>query len=754
TAAAIASRLLQNESVQPRSEYLLSKVFTMDKAVSHTEGYSLGISMSSTRTYGHELINEEGKRTWNIGDGMVYLYLPGDMNQYGGGYWATVDPTRLAGTTVEHKTHGNGAMDRKYNKFAWVGGSTLGTLGAVGMQTQAIGDNNTRNGAQAQKSWFLFGSEVVALGAGITGGTANTVETIIENRRIQPQNPAGYTVTVNGEARNLFTAGNAATTLENVSTLYLDGQNIGYYFPTAPTIEGLTETRQGSWNSQGTGTGTAGASYATFWFNHGVKPSGESYAYIMLPGASKQQTAAYAQSGDVEILANTTQVQAAYKASLGATTANFWVADAPAVGGISVNNPASVTMVRNEAENTITLSVSDPTQKNVPIAVTVAAAATEVVQKADNISVEKNSPYIRFTVDTTGQYGGSSTITFRYNPGAKPEVVEVQQPNLLKAELFTRFDQLSLPATVQVLANNGRTYEAAVEWLPGDYNRTLYGVYTLEGNLKLPGEIANSEGIKALQKVQVGEISTGAAADLYVRGGSYNAAGPQLDGTLYMKNENDASYRRKILLRFDLAGVPQNLDRAYVTAQLTGAPAADFERAELYQVDSGWNAAAVTYNTFPARLSETPVAGFTMAEAGDGAVLKLEVTGAVKQALAAGEAQISFELSIPTATGQNSTTLYSSRTTVPGAQKPALTWEKDPPEAVPGETGAEYLLRIAEGLAPEEYLNYNAGEMQNAIDGLRACLQNPNTTAGQLAAAESRLNNLLMRLRRIPKPIV
>ena len=51
-------------------------------------GYAFALSMHSQRTFNHEFINDEGKRTWNISDGMTYLYL--DDDQYGGGYWATV----------------------------------------------------------------------------------------------------------------------------------------------------------------------------------------------------------------------------------------------------------------------------------------------------------------------------------------------------------------------------------------------------------------------------------------------------------------------------------------------------------------------------------------------------------------------------------------------------------------------------------------------------------------------------------------
>ena len=110
-----ANEIMKDSSIKPRSGYALHKLFaSMDKLVHITSDYGFALSMHSSRTYGHELINSEGKRTWNIADGMTYLYSD-DREQYGEGYWATVNPKRLAGTTTEYVERPAGAGDRTTN---------------------------------------------------------------------------------------------------------------------------------------------------------------------------------------------------------------------------------------------------------------------------------------------------------------------------------------------------------------------------------------------------------------------------------------------------------------------------------------------------------------------------------------------------------------------------------------------------------------------------------------------------------------
>lgn len=99
-----ARKLMADRRIAARPGYALTKTFAMDRTVHHTSGFVLGIAMQSARTFAHELINGEGKRTWNTANGMVYLY-DADKDQYGGSYWCTVDPARLPGTTAEHAAY-------------------------------------------------------------------------------------------------------------------------------------------------------------------------------------------------------------------------------------------------------------------------------------------------------------------------------------------------------------------------------------------------------------------------------------------------------------------------------------------------------------------------------------------------------------------------------------------------------------------------------------------------------------------------
>lgn len=185
--------------------------------------------MHSNRTFGHELINDEGKQTWNISDGMTYLYNT-DREQYSGGYWASVDPKRLAGTTTEYVTRPDGAGSWTKNLYAWVGGSTVGNFGVAGMHFKTLGNTgDERSGTDAKKSWFFFDDEIVAVGSGITFQTGNMVETIVENRKLNTE--GSNRIIADGRELEL----REETLLSEISWISLEGSqkgsDIGYYFP-------------------------------------------------------------------------------------------------------------------------------------------------------------------------------------------------------------------------------------------------------------------------------------------------------------------------------------------------------------------------------------------------------------------------------------------------------------------------------------------------------------------------------------------
>lgn len=414
-----ANQIMNDSSIEPRSEYVLHKLFAgMDKLVHIMPEFGFALSMHSSRTYGHELINDEGKRTWNISDGMTYLYNS-DRDQYGDGYWACVDPKRLAGTTTEYVTRPDGAGDRTKNIYSWVGGSSLGNYGAAGMCYRTLGSSgSTRSGAEARKSWFMFDDEIAAVGSGITSSTGNYVETIIDNRRL---NETGSNVVlIDGEVRDIRDDGEEralkGTKIDGVSWIHLEGNrpgsDIGYYFPGKADIMALKEKRTGNWNAQGTTEGEETNQFAAFWFEHGKKPFNAGYSYVILPGKTGEETAEYSRNPDIEVSECSEDAHAVRERNLGITAVNFWNNKITTAAGITSNKAASVIMQLNEDE--ITIGVSDPTQENHgTIELSLPYPGGDIKESDANIEVLQKTPFIKLVMKAEGMAGQTGKVTFK-----------------------------------------------------------------------------------------------------------------------------------------------------------------------------------------------------------------------------------------------------------------------------------------------------------------------------------------------------
>ncbi len=112
----------------------------MDRAIHRTEDFQLALSMYSERIQNTEIMNHENRYGWHQGSGMTYLYNS-DILQYTENFWNTVNPLRLAGTTVVSKDIGTGQPDSSgfaqggdfRSRESWVGGSVIGNNGINGM---------------------------------------------------------------------------------------------------------------------------------------------------------------------------------------------------------------------------------------------------------------------------------------------------------------------------------------------------------------------------------------------------------------------------------------------------------------------------------------------------------------------------------------------------------------------------------------------------------------------------------------------
>ncbi|CAM3302584.1 polysaccharide lyase family 8 super-sandwich domain-containing protein [Occultella aeris] len=396
---------------------------SMARAVARRSEFAIGISMHSTRVHNFEMINNENIRGWHTADGVVSLHNS-DLGHYSGDYWPTVDPMRLPGTTV---VSGSTTTTRRFSDQVWVGGAQIsGRYGANGMSHRPFGVD-----LAAKKSWFTFDEEVVALGAGIRSSAAQAVETIVENRKLLAAgtNP----LTIDGTAQPTALGWTAT---RSASWAHLEGSvvgaGIGYVLPGGATISAKRETRTGRWSDindrSTTPTNLCTNNFLTIWLDHGVAPTAAAYAYYVLPGKNAAQTASYAAAPGVDILANTTQVQAVQAPSLGIVAANFWTDQTVTVGPITVDQRSSV-LVR-ETNGELELAVADPTHLNRGhIEIELQYAATGLLAADSQVQVLQYTPAIRVAVSLEDTHG--RTIRARFataSPGAAPIVSAPARP--------------------------------------------------------------------------------------------------------------------------------------------------------------------------------------------------------------------------------------------------------------------------------------------------------------------------------------
>lgn len=414
----LAKSLMNDSNIPPRGELIGHYTFPeMDRVIHLGPGFGFGLSMCSTRIANFESINGENLRGWFTGDGQTMLYN-GDLQAFSDSYWATVDHYRLPGVTADvthvklpHQTASIGPRAQGQDTLSphsWAGGATLGNYGAAGMQFKGVGVTLT-----GKKSWFMFDDEIVCLGAGITSTDSRPIETTVEQRKI---NSTGDNIlTVNGSTKPTalgWTETMAATTWAHLAG-HVTGSDIGYYFPTSPSVTALREVRTGSWNdidSDGS-TSPITRNFVRLGFEHGSNPTNTTYQYVLLPGRNARRTGIYAASPHITVLNNNANVQAVRETTLGITAANFWTDNTYTYGGITSNKKASV-LVRDDGPF-IDVSVSDPTHLNTTgIDLQIALDGGTLVSADAGVTVTQSSPSIAMTVYTAGSAGRTFKARF------------------------------------------------------------------------------------------------------------------------------------------------------------------------------------------------------------------------------------------------------------------------------------------------------------------------------------------------------
>ncbi len=347
-------KTLKNDTgVSARADSSLTKIFAkMDRAVSVNNSYGVGISLSSSRIAKYEAINEENGKGWYTGDGMLYIYT--DVNDYDASYWKNVNYYRIPGTTVTTATRKDENINASntLSKYKFVGGSYLGSTMTVAMEFESATDKMKSSGMfsstlTGKKAWFVFDNEIVCLGTDISCSDGYNTETVIEDRRLS----ASEILYSNGAAVN-----GSSGVLNSCTSLWFSSLG-GVYLPTATDV---------SYNR-------TGSSFLELYIDHGKNVSDATYAYVLLPTMTREQTDAYSAAPEITVLANTPSVQAVRDASSNTVGYVFWKAGT--FGDVTVSAPCVITVSGD------TVAVADPTMSLKTLTVTVNGTSFEISPK-------------------------------------------------------------------------------------------------------------------------------------------------------------------------------------------------------------------------------------------------------------------------------------------------------------------------------------------------------------------------------------
>ncbi|MER5277251.1 polysaccharide lyase 8 family protein [Streptomyces sp. NPDC002809] len=400
---ALAKAVLNDPDIPAGARTTGSFVFAdMDRVVHRRPGWAFALSLSSRRISAYEAGNGENLHGWYTGDGMTYLYDGDGLGQFNDGFWPTVDPYRLPGTTVDTReradlgTGGGTSTYRPANAVA--GGAVLdGRHTAAAMEVAGAEGSTLRTG----KAWFLLDNAVVALGSGITASDGRTVETVVENRSLGAD--GRHRLLVDGVPQPVE-QGRAAV-FDRARWAHLDGTG-GYVFPGTTALRTLREQRTGTWRSINTGADTGGSTdpvtrrYVTLWVDHGISPTDAGYAYVLLPGASAAATAVWSHSQPVRIVANDATVQAVEDRRSGLTAVHFWGAGSAA--GIASSGPATVLVRRRGAH--VSVAVADPGRTQAVVSVELPFRVRSMASSDDTVALAAG-PGTVLTVAVGGSRG-------------------------------------------------------------------------------------------------------------------------------------------------------------------------------------------------------------------------------------------------------------------------------------------------------------------------------------------------------------
>ncbi|MET0338728.1 MAG: polysaccharide lyase 8 family protein, partial [Caulobacter sp.] len=395
--AKLAASAIVDKSIATSPEKTGMTVFAaMDRAVWRRPAFSLALSVHSNRIGAYESVNGENLHGWYGSHGTVFVYDAAQPN-YADDYWPTVDPYRLPGATLDRRPRADSALEAR-NTDARVGGAALDDAGLVTMALET-----DKGGFGARKSWLMAGDVMLAMGSNIFSHSDSAVETIVENR-VLAATAAERRALIDGAPGPLL---GQTRTYRQARWLHLDGIG-GLVLLDRPTLHAVFEARTGSWgdiNKQGvTPLDSRTRRYQTFWLDHGVRPTGAGYAYVLAPGLDARATAKLADRSGIEVIRKDDVAHAA-RLTLSDQTieaAAFWREGQ--AGMFTADAPVNI-IVRRKAGQ-VEIAVSEPTQtRSEPITIRLEIATARVIQSDASLAASATASGLTLVFSPRGRAG-------------------------------------------------------------------------------------------------------------------------------------------------------------------------------------------------------------------------------------------------------------------------------------------------------------------------------------------------------------
>ncbi|WP_245189641.1 polysaccharide lyase family 8 super-sandwich domain-containing protein [Lunatimonas salinarum] len=261
--------------------------------------YFTSVRMYSTRNANMEVpYNSEGLKNHHRGDGTNHLAVTGE--EYAD-IFPVMDYQKIPGATILQKEElPDENQIQKWGSTEFVGAVTDGTYGMAAFDFKSAHDP-----LSAKKAWFFFDEGYVCLGAGIAARSGRQVTTTVNQNLLR-----GEVRVSHGTGDRVLASGSHE--LEGIQWVYTD--SVGYVFPQQQQVRIANGPIGGKWTDisrqSSSPTELVTKNVFSLWLDHGFRPANGSYSYVVFPAVDRLQVAKWADSLPMEILSNTSDLQA------------------------------------------------------------------------------------------------------------------------------------------------------------------------------------------------------------------------------------------------------------------------------------------------------------------------------------------------------------------------------------------------------------------------------------------------------------